>query len=514
MNHKFLSMALAASMMVTSAVVPVFATTEEQPVATDTSTPDQNTGDTENQETNINTPAADQGDETEEGTSDESGETVDQPEQPSENPNPAEDSQPSADTGADAESDSSASETEKTEETSTENPADEEGNDDTRDRDGTDVTVGLKTDTLVDGTKMSKVVYQPGKPSYDVQVGGQLTLTSVWSNYSKFKTLYTIKNGKEKFRSKFLKGSWEYVFHVNPDVVDVNTDILCNPVNWQTAFEQGSGEKAAGFFQYMKCSEVTYDPSGKVTVRFTINENGTGKVSMITMEDVAGTRPNTIEAYSPAGAFTIPASKFVNGADAVPEVVSFKGEIDLDPWMALVFPIRFDTEISHQGTTLEIPDAKVAFNVENGTWADGSTDTKFVNVPVNLIENGLAAAGTLSEDLVPTDMIAAEGYDQKKGSWSPELNLKENGVILAVERNEAVNSAVYTYSFSKVEPPKPEEPKPQNRKNQNQIQTSHLHLPNLLQVLPDRLLLRLMSSPALVLSLVCRAFPQQVSGLY
>lgn len=56
----------------------------------------------------------------------------------------------------------------------------------------------------------------------------------------------------------------------------------------------------------MHCTGVDYDKAtGLVTVRYAINEKGTGMVSTKTIDKAAGAKPKYIKAYSPEGAFTI-----------------------------------------------------------------------------------------------------------------------------------------------------------------------------------------------------------------
>lgn len=325
-------------------------------------------------------------------------------------------------------------------------------------RDGTDIKCSLTLDTMADGEVTDTLLFHPGQDQYEVQVGGTLNLSNVWRQYGLFKTAYVLKNGKEAFRSKNLTGSFTYTFEVNPAVVSANRAILESPQAWQAAFETGSGEKAAGFFTFMKCTNAAYDETtGTVTVTFTIDENGTGMVSVATLEDLAGARPSSIDAYSPQGALTIQAADFEKGAVAVPGNASFKGVMDMSPWMAMIFPIRYEAETQHAGLSLNVPDANVSFAVENGTWADGSSEPRSVVVPMDIVQTaeGTMAAGTLTEDMVPAGMLAAEGFDQNTGAWNPALNLEENGVIL---QNQEGDAASYTYSFQAIQPEQPEEP--------------------------------------------------------
>lgn len=328
---------------------------------------------------------------------------------------------------------------------------------DPRDRVGSDVSCSLTLDTKVDGNKQSILTFDPDKDQYEIQVGGLLNLKNVWSKYNTFKLAYIAANGKDKFREKSLVGTWSYYFHVNPEVVTVNESVLTNHDSWQKAFEEASGASAATFFSYMKCSGASYDPAtGKVTVDFRIDENGTGKVSVATIEDGVntGSKPQTIEAYSPAGGLFIKAENFKKGADAVTGEADFAGEIDLDPWMTLIFPIRFDADTIADTLSLEVPDARVSFSVKNGTWADGTDEPIVVSVPmdVQMTKDGPKAVGTLSESLIPTGMLALKEFNQKKGAWQPELNTSENGVIYTGKDQDA---ASYIYTFEKEAEPIP-----------------------------------------------------------
>lgn len=240
----------------------------------------------------------------------------------------------------------------------------------------------------------------------------------------------------------------------------------------------------------MKCTAASYDPStGAVSVTFTIDENGTKMVSVKTLEDAAGARPQDIDAYSPEGAFYIKKENFKKGAIAVPGNASFDGNMDMSPWMALVFPIHFEADTQAAPLKLEVPDGTITFAVENGTWEDGTTDPKTVVIPMDVVEtpDGYQAAGTLEDYLVPAGMKAAEGYDQATGKWVPELNTTENGIILT-DGDGA--SASYTYVFekkaeeSKPDQPKPEQPKPEQpkpNKPSKPIQKPTVNKPNSVQ---------------------------------
>lgn len=331
-------------------------------------------------------------------------------------------------------------------------------------RGGTDVGCGLKLNTRVNGVDMTVHDYQVGADQYDVQLGGTLDMKKVWSNYDAFKMAYILKNGKEAFRSKALVGSYDYTFTINTDVVTVNEDILLSTDAWQEAFETGSGAAAAGFFHFMKCSGVTYNPTtGEVKVTFTINENGTGQVKVASIEDSAGSKPKEIFAYSPEGAMVVKNENFKKGASVFVGKATFRGEIDMAPWMALIFPIRFEGCIEQENLTLDVQDASVHFDVINGTWADGTKNTITEAVKVDVIKLGEGShmvAGTLEEHQIPTGMIAETGYVQESGAWDNEPTTEENATIFhksGVTTRSNGLSVGYTYSFPE-EPGKPVDP--------------------------------------------------------
>ncbi|WP_276813072.1 hypothetical protein [Faecalibaculum rodentium] len=331
-------------------------------------------------------------------------------------------------------------------------------------RGGTDVGCGLTLNTRVNGVDMTVHDYQVGADQYDVQLGGTLDMKKVWSNYDAFKMAYILKNGKEAFRSKALVGSYDYTFTINTDVVTVNEDILLSTDAWQEAFETGSGAAAVGFFHFMKCSGVTYNPTtGEVKVTFTINENGTGQVKVASIEDSAGSKPKEIFAYSPEGAMVVKNENFKKGASVFVGKATFRGEIDMAPWMALIFPIRFEGCIEQENLTLDVQDASVHFDVINGTWADGTKDTITEAVKVDVIklsEGSHMVAGTLEEHQIPTGMIAETGYVQESGAWDNEPTTEENATIFhksGVTTRSNGLSIGYTYSFPG-EPGKPEDP--------------------------------------------------------
>ncbi len=83
-------------------------------------------------------------------------------------------------------------------------------------REGTDVNCDLTIDTLVDGTPMDSLLYQPGKGQSQVQIGGDLDMTNVWNSYRTFRLAYIMANSKPQFYTKSLKGSYTYTFQINP----------------------------------------------------------------------------------------------------------------------------------------------------------------------------------------------------------------------------------------------------------------------------------------------------------
>ena len=75
----------------------------------------------------------------------------------------------------------------------------------------------------------------------------------------------------------------------------------------------------------------------------------------------------------------------------------------------------------------------VTFKVKNGTWSDGSTDDKTVDVT---LRNGL---GTLSADAVPTGMKPDDDH-KNPGAWVSRPNTNTDGI-------SETGNYVYTYTF-------------------------------------------------------------------
>ncbi len=306
----------------------------------------------------------------------------------------------------------------------TENQTTDSVSKDQENRPGTDVECGLTLHEKVDGVKTNIVEYNPSKESYDIQVGGVLDLTKVWNQYDLFKFMYTLKNGTAKFRAKNLEGKYDFKFQVNPDVVTVDQNKLCSTDAWQKAFEDGSqSPKAEAFFQYMRCSSVQYDEkSGIVNVEFTINHNGTKEVNIGFIEDniSEGSKPVQVSAYSPAGSFTIKKAKFQNDVVAVPDdETSFSGEIDMNPWMAMVFPIRFTTPaLSHEELVLK-------GKPENTGGSGGSSSNKPVknDYPLYRLYNPNSGEHFYTEAKVERDGLIKAGWnDEGIGWYSPKTS--------------------------------------------------------------------------------------------
>ena len=78
--------------------------------------------------------------------------------------------------------------------------------------------------------------------------------------------------------------------------------------------------------------------------------------------------------------------------------------------------------------------AKVTFNVENGKWADESTNSKTVLVPLSVI----GSKGTLKSNDVPTGMKANTGYEG--GAWDVTPDTSTDGIT---------GDVTYTYAFTK-----------------------------------------------------------------
>lgn len=315
-------------------------------------------------------------------------------------------------------------------------------------RPGVDVPCSLILNTTVNGDTSNPVTslsYKPGQSTYPIQFGGQLDLQEVWQHYLMFKWPYIGKQmleslGKnplhwldrtklrkayetanQQFRAKSIVGDYKYQFTVNPDVVSVNEDILLNKDAWQTAFEQGSGSEAEYFFKYMRCSGVAYDKAtGIVTVDFTIqflNEDNPERkgVSVAVLEDHPSSRPNYIKAYSPAGALYITDANFKDGAVAVRGEAEFTGVIDLQPWMALIFPIRFKAEKQENGLTLIRPSKP---SQGGSTGGNGSGTTAPANtVALYRLYNPNSGEHFYTQALVEKDHLAGIGWDYEGIGW-------------------------------------------------------------------------------------------------
>lgn len=298
------------------------------------------------------------------------------------------------------------------------------------DRVPTQVHCGLTLHEKVDGVETHTLQYDPSKEEYHIQVGGSLDLKSVWSKYNLFKTLYLVKNpgqgGVNKLRAKSLVGDYVFEFHVNTNVIDVDQSKLCDPEAWQQAFRDGSPD-AETFFNYMKCTDVTYseqDGTGTVKVIFKIDENGTNKVSLATIEDNTGkgSKPQNINAYSPEGSFTIKKAKFQN-VTAVPDTADFNGDIDLDPWMALVFPIHFYTQpVDHQSLVLI---GKPENTGGNTGGSGGSSSNKPVanDYPLYRLYNPNSGEHFYTEAIEERDHLIKVGWnDEGIGWYSPKTS--------------------------------------------------------------------------------------------
>lgn len=312
----------------------------------------------------------------------------------------------------------------------------------TRDRQPTEIKCALTLNAMVDGQEATdgKLQYNADATSYAIQYGGTLNLKNIWNNYDLFKSLYILKNGPAKFKTKALTGEYTYQFHVNPEVVSVNEDIITDTDAWQQAFRTGSGEKAATFFDYMQCTSATYDENtGLVSVVFTIEYNDELKVPVTVIEDspvVDGTKngkPNTIESYSPEGAFTITNEKFVNGAEAFPGPVSFEGTIDLSPWMALVFPIHFESENHTTGLTLvgkpdtpQQPDTPTPPTPGGGGSGSGSGGGTAVTKTVDLyrLYNPNSGEHFYTQNASERDYLTKKGWSYEGIGWTSPITSK------------------------------------------------------------------------------------------
>ena len=98
-----------------------------------------------------------------------------------------------------------------------------------------------------------------------------------------------------------------------------------------------------------------------------------------------------------------------------------------------------ETKIKQKGEigdpTVDV--AMVTFNVENGKWADESTNSKTILVPLSVIGSN----GTLKSNDVPTGMKANAGYEG--GAWDVTPNTSTDGIT---------GNVTYTYTFTEREP--------------------------------------------------------------
>ena len=81
--------------------------------------------------------------------------------------------------------------------------------------------------------------------------------------------------------------------------------------------------------------------------------------------------------------------------------------------------------------TKKTANVTVTFKIENGAWADNTTEDKVVTIPLT---NG---KGTLKDTDVPSGMLANTGYDN--GKWDKQPNTAENAVT---------GDVTYTFSFA------------------------------------------------------------------
>ena len=80
--------------------------------------------------------------------------------------------------------------------------------------------------------------------------------------------------------------------------------------------------------------------------------------------------------------------------------------------------------------------AYITFKVSGGTWKDGSSKDIVIE---KYFEGGKDARGTLSEDEIPTEMLAGEGFEG--GAWDAEPDTEKNGIA---------GDVTYTYAFTAV----------------------------------------------------------------
>lgn len=240
------------------------------------------------------------------------------------------------------------------------------------------------------------------------------------------------KDGTSKIYPSSKKGGKTYIVVPKADVADDKKKPF-EGITFQFAFNNNNGQDARtkGWFN----GELAFKASPYADEYRVLYDFESGTRGMSLPSEVTDLLPVDGKVYSEGDTVKAiqPAQTTVSVADGV---WTFKG-YDADSKIASAENADEIRNVKFIGTWIfekkpVMTDATVTFKVENGTWSDGSSDDKTVQVALT---NG---KGTLQKAQIPTGMKPAEGYEG--GAWDVTPNTETNGIT---------GNATYTYRFTK-----------------------------------------------------------------
>lgn len=195
---------------------------------------------------------------------------------------------------------------------------------------------------------------------YQIAYRGNLDMTSVWSAYSGFRTLWLFLNGRDQARwaAKTFSGTWNISFKVDTSVVSSNPDFVTCDVLQAEIIAQNPGTR---FGEFMQCTSVAYDDAtGTYSAKFALidDTNPDGKVTGATLD---ANQPATLHLTTPPGAFYVKQSAFEAGKTFSMTEPHVDGEMTMD-YFYTGMPLTFnDTGDPVNLTMKETHDAVFSF---------------------------------------------------------------------------------------------------------------------------------------------------------
>ncbi len=176
--------------------------------------------------------------------------------------------------------------------------------------------------------------------AYQIAYRGNLDMTSLWSSYALFKSLWHTGSGNtsERWAEKTFSGNWDISFTVDTDVVTSDQAFVDCEALQSEVEAQNPGTDLATF---IRCQSVNFDDAtGEYIANFIlINEDG----SKVHATQLDTNQPASLHLTTPAQAFYVKQSQFEAGKTFYMTDPRVVGEMRMDAYFSPLMPLTFDS---------------------------------------------------------------------------------------------------------------------------------------------------------------------------